>query len=91
MTGVQTCALPISSPELIGGLDITDGENALIHSKAEDFANAIVSLLRNTSLRERLGANARAIFVRDFSMSSAEAILRRNSVLMEHDSLMSHC
>ena len=81
----------VASPELIGGLDITDGENALIHSKAEDFANAIVSLLRNTSLRERLGANARAIFVRDFSMSSAEAILRRNSVLMEHDSLMSHC
>ena len=81
----------VASPELIGGLDITDGENALIHSKPEDFANAIVSLLRNTSLRERLGANARAIFVRDFSMSSAEAILRRNSVLMEHDSLMSHC
>ena len=80
----------VASPELIGGLDITDGENALIHSKPEDFANAIVSLLRNTSLRERLGANARAIFVRDFSMSSAEAILRRASVLAEHAPVTSH-
>ena len=80
----------VASPELIGGLDITDGENALIRSKPEDFAKAIVSLLRNAPLRERLGGNARATFVRDFSISSAEALLRRDSVLGEHDSLMSH-
>jgi hypothetical protein len=54
-----------------------------MRTKPEDFASAIVTLLRNLSLRERLGSNARATFVRDFSMSSAEAILRRDSVLME--------
>jgi glycosyltransferase involved in cell wall biosynthesis len=73
----------VASPELIGGLDFTDGEAVLIRSKPEDFASAIVALLRDLLLRERLGSNARAIFVRDFSMSSAEAMLRRDSVLME--------
>jgi glycosyltransferase involved in cell wall biosynthesis len=80
----------VASPELIGGLDITDGENALIRSKPEDFANAIVSLLRDAPLRERLGGKARATFVRDFSISSAEALLRRASVLAEHDPVTSH-
>ena len=73
----------VASPELIGGLNFTDGEAVLIRSKPEDFASAIVALLRDLLLRERLGSNARAIFVRDFSMSSAEAMLRRDSVLME--------
>jgi len=73
----------VASPELIGGLNFTDGEAVLIRSKPEDFASAIVALLRDLLLRERLGSNARATFVRDFSMSSAEAMLRRDSVLME--------
>ena len=73
----------VASSELIGRLNIADGEAVLIRTKAEDFASAIVTLLRDSSLRERLGSNARATFVRDFSMSSAEAILRRDSVLME--------
>ena len=71
----------VASSELIGRLNIADGEAVLIRTKAEDFASAIVTLLRDSSLRERLGSNARATFVRDFSMSSAEAILRRDSVL----------
>jgi len=33
-----------------------------------------------------MGAKARVTFERDFSISSAEAILRRDSVLMKHDS-----
>jgi glycosyltransferase involved in cell wall biosynthesis len=73
----------VASPELIGGLNITDGEALLIRTKPADFASATVTLLRDRSVRERLGGNARATFVRDFSMSSAEAILRRDSVLME--------
>lgn len=80
----------VASPELIGGLNVTDGEAVLIRTKPEDFARAIVTLLRDISLRERLGSNARATFVRDFSMSSAEAILRRDSVLMERRLSPSH-
>ena len=81
----------VASPELIGGVDIGDGEDALIRTKPEDFASAIVSLLRDIPLRERVGANARAKFVRDFSLSSAEAVLRRDSVLVKHDSVTSRC
>ena len=80
----------VASPELIGGLDIIDGESALIRTKPEEFASAIVSLLRDVPLRERLGGNARATFVRDFSISAAEAILRRDSVLMERDATASY-
>ena len=36
----------VASPELVVGLDIRDGENALVQSEPEDFANAIVALLR---------------------------------------------
>jgi len=80
----------VASPELIGGLNFADGESVLIRSKPEDFASAIVTLLRDVSLRERMGSNARATFVRDFSMSRTEAILRRDSVLMERRLSTSH-
>ena len=70
--------------------DITDGENALDTQQARRLRErnrfACCGIFR---LRERLGANARAIFVRDFSISSAEATLRRDSVLMKHDSAAS--
>jgi len=54
----------------------------LVRSAPDSFAEAIVSLLGDASLRELLGAHARATFVRDFSISSAEELLRRDSVLM---------
>ncbi|MFZ0794104.1 MAG: glycosyltransferase, partial [Candidatus Korobacteraceae bacterium] len=76
----------VASPEVIGGLNIADGEAVVIRTKAEGFASAIVTLLRDVSLRERMGANARVTFERDFSISSAEAMLRRDSVLVKHDS-----
>jgi len=74
----------VASPEMIAGVNITDCENALVRSRADDFADAIFALLRDPALRERLGASARATFVRDFSISAAEAVLRRDSVLMAH-------
>lgn len=79
----------VASPQLVAGVEIKDAEQVLIRTKPAEFASAIVSLLRDTSLRERLGANARATFVRDFSLSSADAALRRNSVLLVHDSITS--
>ncbi len=79
----------VASPQLVAGVEIKDAEQVLIRTKPAEFASAIVSLLRDTSLRERLGANARATFVRDFSLSSADAVLRRDSVLVAHDSITS--
>jgi glycosyltransferase involved in cell wall biosynthesis len=72
----------VASPELIDGLAIADGEDMLVRTAPDDFAAAIVSLLGDASLREQLGIHARATFVRDFSISNAEAILRRDSVLL---------
>jgi glycosyltransferase involved in cell wall biosynthesis len=72
----------VASPELIDGLKIADGEDMLVRTAPDDFAAAIVSLLGDASLREQLGNHARATFVRDFSISSAEAVLRRDSVLL---------
>lgn len=71
----------VASPELVDGLAIADGKDMLVRTAPDSFAAAIVSLLRDASLREQLGVHARAAFVRDFSISSAEAILRRDSVL----------
>jgi glycosyltransferase involved in cell wall biosynthesis len=71
----------VASRELAEGIAIADGKDMLVRSAADDFAAAIVSLLGNAPLRERLGVHARATFVRDFSISSAENTLRRDSVL----------
>jgi len=74
----------VASPELIDGLAIADGKEMLVRSASDSFAAAIVSLLGDALLRERLGIHARATFVRDFSVSSAEATLCRGSVLAGH-------
>jgi len=72
----------VASPELLEGLGLEDQKELLIRRKPEEFAAAITALLDDASLRERLGANARAHFVQHFSVCSAEAVLRRESVLV---------
>jgi glycosyltransferase involved in cell wall biosynthesis len=62
-------------------LALKDGKDVVIRSSPEAFAQAIVQLLRDAALRQSLGTTARATFVRDFSIASAEATLRRESVL----------
>ena len=71
----------VASRELINGLAIADGKDMLVRSTPDLFAEAIVSLLGDASIREQLGVHARATFMRDFSISSAEVTLRRDSVL----------
>ncbi|MFZ0035838.1 MAG: glycosyltransferase family 4 protein [Candidatus Acidiferrales bacterium] len=71
----------VATRELVDGLGLVDGKDVLIHGQPQEFAGAIVSLLRDEGLRQRLGAAARATFVRDFSLSSTETLLRRESVI----------
>lgn len=71
----------VATPELIDGLAVVDGKDMLVRSAPSDFASAIVSLIANAQLREQLGIHARTTFLRDFSISSAENTLRRDSVL----------
>lgn len=80
----------VASPALVDGLAIADGRDMLVRSTPDHFAEAIFSLLGNVSIRERLGVHARATFVRDFSISSAEKTLRRDSVLLRR-ALSSDC
>jgi len=78
----------VATPELVEGLALIDGKDVVIRSSPEAFARAIVQLLRDAPLRQSLGTTARATFVRDFSIASAEATLRRESVLArQSDSL----
>jgi glycosyltransferase involved in cell wall biosynthesis len=72
----------VASPELVDGLTVVDEKDLLIRNSPETFAAAIVSLLASVKLREQLGSAARTTFLRDFSLSGAEAVLRRDSVLM---------
>jgi glycosyltransferase involved in cell wall biosynthesis len=71
----------VATPELAQNLAVTDGEDLLIRAGANVFSEAIVRLLRDGRLRQRLGVNARATFLREFSLSRAESNLRRDSVL----------
>ena len=74
----------VASPEVVAGLAIRDGREVLVRTQPEDFADAIVALLQDAPVREQIGANARATFIRDFSLSTVESTLRRQTVLLQH-------
>jgi glycosyltransferase involved in cell wall biosynthesis len=50
----------VATPKAIEGLEVRDGEHLLVRDTDADFADAVVSLLDDPSLRQRLGAAARA-------------------------------
>lgn len=43
------------------GIDFTDGENIMIRDEPGNFAQAVVDVLENPDLQEKLGKNARAL------------------------------
>jgi glycosyltransferase involved in cell wall biosynthesis len=71
----------VATPELAQNLAIIDGEDLLIRAGANLFSAALARLLCDSRLRQRLGVNARATFLREFSRARAESNLRRDSVL----------
>ncbi len=61
------CGLPIVSTALAAeGIDLRDGARALFAERPAEFATAIVRLLSDPAMRERLGAAGRAIAERDY-------------------------
>jgi glycosyltransferase involved in cell wall biosynthesis len=50
----------VATPKAIEGLAVHDGEQLLVRSSDDDFADAVVSLLDEPSARTRLGTAARA-------------------------------
>ena len=49
------------------GLDVTSGEHVLVADDPGDFADAVIQLLRDDSLRTRLGSAGRALVEREYS------------------------
>lgn len=67
----MAAAKPVVATSLaMEGIAIRPGRDVLIANTARDFAEAILRLLADDSLRSQLGANARAIAERDHSMRS---------------------
>jgi glycosyltransferase involved in cell wall biosynthesis len=71
----------VACPELVEGLEVRDGHDLLVCETPESFADAILSLLSDDDLCRRLGTNGRETFMRNWSRSHAEEVLRRSSVL----------
>ena len=49
------------------GLDVTPGENVLIGDSPSEFADQVVNLLKDETLRMKLGANARKLVMEKYS------------------------
>jgi glycosyltransferase involved in cell wall biosynthesis len=71
----------VACPELVEGLPVRDGHDLLVREKPRDFADAISSLLSDGAACQLMGSHARETFMRNWSRSHAEEILRRSSVL----------
>jgi glycosyltransferase involved in cell wall biosynthesis len=73
----------VAASETVRGVPVVPGRDLLSCDTAQEFASAVVALLRDSSLRERLENAARAVFTKHFSLSRAEQSIRSNSVLMQ--------
>jgi sugar transferase (PEP-CTERM/EpsH1 system associated) len=61
----------VSTPVGAEGLPVTHGENILLTSDPDKFADEVIRLLRSPDLRRRLGDNARALAEVGMSWSAA--------------------
>jgi hypothetical protein len=52
------------------GIDAQDGQDAMVANTPKEFANAIVNLLKNSAMRERVAASARARATAQFSATA---------------------
>jgi glycosyltransferase involved in cell wall biosynthesis len=71
----------VACPELVEGLAVQDGYDLLVRESPEDFAKAISLLLSDEPFCLRLGKNGRETFMRNWSRSHAEGLLRESSVV----------
>ena len=74
----------VACPELVDGLEVRDGHDVLVRENPQDFAQAISALLSDDAFCRRLGKNARETFMRNWSRSHAEEVLRQSSVLASY-------
>jgi glycosyltransferase involved in cell wall biosynthesis len=63
----------VATPLACAGLHARHGETALLAETAEQFSESIVQVLRNDSLRRRLGENGRTAVEKHFSWDAIVA------------------
>jgi glycosyltransferase involved in cell wall biosynthesis len=74
----------VACPQLVEGLGVRDGHDLLVREKPEEFAEAISFLLSDDAYCQRLEKNGRETFMRNWSRSQAEEVLRQSSALTRH-------
>lgn len=57
------------------GVKITPGENIITADSPREFASGVIELLRNETLRQRIGANARKLIEQNYSWEKVTDIL----------------
>jgi len=60
------------------GLEVMDGENALVRDEPESFAQAVSDVLSNPALRRALGASGRATVERHYNWDRVGASIRES-------------
>lgn len=71
----------VSSVLGIEGIDVVDGEHAVMARTTEEYVQAICRLLDCSDERRRLGLNARQLVESRYSWSAVKKILRERSLL----------
>jgi glycosyltransferase involved in cell wall biosynthesis len=56
------------------GLPVTDGENVLLADEPEEFASAVIRLLRDKALRDKLGTAARRLVAENYGNSAVAKV-----------------
>ena len=67
----------VSTPTGAEGLPVKHGKNVLLAEDPKEFADSVLRLIRDTPLRSRLGANARALAEAGFSWRAATDTLEQ--------------
>jgi glycosyltransferase involved in cell wall biosynthesis len=60
----------------VEGLDMQDGQDFLLRNNPKSFAEACLDLLKNYSLCEQLGANARAVAIRYYNRTNIVRLIQ---------------
>ncbi len=71
----------VSSVVGVDGIDVVNGEHAVLARTTEEYVEGICRLLERSEERRRLGLNARRLVESRYSWDAARELLRRRSIL----------
>jgi sugar transferase (PEP-CTERM/EpsH1 system associated) len=74
----MACGLPVVTTTIgLGGISAVPGRDLLVADDASEFADAVVSVLRDPGSARKLGENARARVLEDYSWERSAAAVER--------------